>query len=609
MKKFIKGNTMLLLFLTSAMIVIVISLYSGSLMVSATRMIEYNTEQRLLIASKTAAMIVTGEELNEFITVEDMEKPLYEEIRERMYDFAVEFDLVFIYYMRPAGDDMLQFIIDNDYDPETQVSLKTDPIPNEEAPLKALDGIASASGLGSYSQGWDGLLTAYAPVYDTNGNVIAIAGVDITDEQIIYTKTSMEILIMVLIICLIIVIISGILGFNLYKNKALQSESANIAKSQFLSRMSHEIRTPMNAIIGLCRMARNSDDINEIKTHLTNISASSKHLLGLINDVLDISKIESGKMGLSEIPISLKDEIDEICKIVIPQINFKEQQFHINMSSDLPNYVYVDNTHLRQIVINLLSNAIKFTDKKGHISLDIKLIESKENVYNLKWKVTDTGIGIHPEHIDKLFAPFEQGDGSTTRKYGGTGLGLSISKQLIEMMNGEIHVESVLGEGSSFIFNIWLKAVSDEEIISSKKTESKEKININYSEKYFLLVEDSEINQMIAEDVFANLGAKIDIADNGLEGLKKYTENPEKYDMIFMDIQMPVMDGYESTRSIRTSDTPGADKIPIIAMTANVFNEDIIKAREAGMNAHIGKPFEPEQIEQVIINVMEGMYE
>ncbi len=604
MLKRLKDNVIWLLFFVSALVVLFISIYTSQLMNNTFHMLETNVEQRLIVLSKAAADLVTAEELGELQTPEDMQKNLFDDVRWRLTRFSDENEVLYTYFMR-LEDDRMQFIADNDPDPETRVDLSTEPVDSEPAVESALGGVPASSSIGNYSDNWNGILSAYAPVYDDEGNVVAIAGVDIYDEQIIKTRNSMTVMTIVQVASMVVVILTGLLGLFLYSKKAKQSEAANVAKSQFLSRMSHEIRTPLNAIIGLCRMARDANDPAAQVDYMDKIDAASLHLLRLINDILDLSKIESGKLALEAVPAELYTEIDSIIKIIQPQTDAKGQNFRREVAPDLPRRVLCDPTHLRQIVVNLLSNAIKFTPEGGEITLGVQLMEIRGNRCHLAWSVRDNGIGIEHGSINKLFAPFEQGDGSTTRRYGGTGLGLAISKQLVEMMDGKIGVHSIVGEGSEFYFDTWLQlAPEPEEQAAPEPGQDPALPPPDLQGKTVLVVEDSEINQLIAEDLFTSMGAEVHLASNGLAAFESYVKDHDRYDIIFMDIQMPVMDGYEATRQIRASGIPGADTIPIIAMTANVFREDVQQAHEAGMNAHVGKPIEVSQVEAAIRGVL-----
>jgi CheY-like chemotaxis protein/two-component sensor histidine kinase len=415
---------------------------------------------------------------------------------------------------------------------------------------------------------------------------------DDTIKTIYYNNTAMSIM---LFSALTAVLVYGIWSIVLYKRKAALSDSANVAKSTFLSNMSHEMRTPMNAIVGLCRIASNSEDIAEIKEHLHNINISSVHLRHVIDDILDLSKIESGKLSLEIIAQDFRRETEQIQRIIQPQTDAKKQSFVVDIDSKIPRALYFDATHLRQIIVNFLSNAVKFTPEGGDISFTASLVEETDGECRIRFGVKDNGIGIDEKHVGKLFKPFEQGDGGITRKFGGTGLGLTISKQLVELMGGKITLVSAPGAGSEFSFICGFKA-APEAVAEDEPEESR----IDLTGKCILLVEDMEINQLIATDVFTHMGATVETADNGLEGYEKYCAQPGKYDIIFMDVQMPVMDGYEATRKIRASGIPAAATVPIIAMTANVFKEDIDNALRAGMNAHVGKPFEVAHVESAL---------
>ena len=374
-----------------------------------------------------------------------------------------------------------------------------------------------------------------------------------------------------------------------------EMEAAARAKSAFLAAMSHEMRTPMNTIIGMGAIGKNAVDIEGKNYALNKIEEASIHLLGVINDVLDMSKIETNKLELSHIAFDLRASIKKAISFIQFNIEEKQLQFSLNIDQNTPTLVIGDDQRLSQIIINLLSNAVKFTPEEGKISLAVSLEHEEDGICELCFEVADSGIGISPDHHERIFNPFEQAESGTTRKYGGTGLGLVISKNIIELMGGRIWVESEPGKGSRFIFTVNL--LRDEEGLRQKpgsdgKDEvSPEDIYDKTNGKKVLLVEDIEINREILITLLDGTGLIIDTAENGREAVDMVTAAPENYDLIFMDMQMPVMDGLEATRQIRNLPLAGK-KLPIIAMTANVFQEDIEKCREAGMDNHIGKPFD-----------------
>ncbi|MCL2705279.1 MAG: response regulator [Spirochaetaceae bacterium] len=505
-------------------------------------------------------------------------------------------------------------------------------------------------------------------------------------------------------------------------------QKANRAKSEFLSRMSHEMRTPMNAIIGMTKIAETTEDLSRLKYCLNMIGISARHLLGIINDVLDMSKIEAGKLELENVPMNIEKMLMKVCNIVIDNMEKKNQKFNVVLSKDLNLNYIADDLRLSQVITNLLSNAVKFTPEGGKITLSIEEIKRHENTNTVKFSVADTGIGMTSGQIARLFNAFEQADGSISRKFGGTGLGLIISKSIVEKMGGRIHVESKPKAGSTFSFEVNLERTSHQNTIifdgirpedirllvvendndtrkhflnitdsfgikadsASNKTEALALLDVNekkgrtydivfidhdlpetngidfanelsnrieknaiiiittylelhriknfatdshlthfitkplfpssildtineivgttlkgleiktdktaevpdLSDVHIILAEDVEINQEIFTTLLEETKISIDIAENGLIAVSKFKENPDKYDLIIMDIQMPEMDGYQATMAIREMDLPKAKTIPIIAMTANVFKEDIDRCLESGMNDHLAKPID-----------------
>ena len=509
------------------------------------------------------------------------------------------------------------------------------------------------------------------------------------------------------------------------KEQALSSAKA---KSAFLANMSHEIRTPMNAIIGMTSIARSTKDMDKINDCLAKIDGASRHLLGIINDVLDMSKIEANKFELSDTSFNFEKMIQKVVNVINFKLEEKNQDFKVFIDSAIPGDLVGDDQRLAQVITNLLSNAVKFTDEGGAICLDAQLIARENEACDIQISVTDTGIGISGEQQKRLFSSFEQAESSTTRKYGGTGLGLAISKTIVEMMGGRIRIESELNHGATFIFTVHLKiaengteslldprlnpaeirilAVDDdpdtcayllsmltdmglqcEAALSGGQALDKlagaqrydlvfidwrmpgmdgialmqrinaemkkppavvmmsasegymfeekakavgiteylakplfasnvaacinacladsaqtvegapsEKGTADFSGHTILLAEDVDINMEIVLAILEPTRVNIDCAVNGREAYEKFKANPEKYDLVFMDVQMPEMDGFEATRSIRALKAAAAHKVPIVAMTANVFREDVARCKEAGMNDHIGKPVDFDEV-------------
>jgi len=510
----------------------------------------------------------------------------------------------------------------------------------------------------------------------------------------------------------------------LLKAKEIAEQSSR-AKSEFLSNMSHEIRTPMNAIIGMTSIGKSADDAERMKYCFSKIEAASNHLLGIINDILDMSKIEAGKFELSEEEFDFEKMLQMLVNVINFRVDEKHQKLTVHIEKDIPATLIGDSQRLAQIITNLLGNAVKFTPEHGSINLDARLLREDGDNSVIQVSVTDTGIGITPEQQTRLFQSFQQAESSTTRKFGGTGLGLSISKRIVEMMGGRIWVESEPDKGSVFSFTVQMKsgakknralpdmdinldnirilvvddapdvltffakimqeygiscdtaanwkdaialvrengayniyfidwkmpgvdgieltrklknraaitgksvvimisaaefcAVKDEakevgidrflskplfpptivDIINERvghrqkrMTKAQPGADINFKGCHILLAEDVEINREIVQALLEPTQLEIDCAENGVEAFKKFSKNPGLYDVILMDLQMPEMDGYEAARRIRSFDAPKAKTIPIIALTANVFKEDIEKCLSSGMNDHLGKPID-----------------
>ena len=392
--------------------------------------------------------------------------------------------------------------------------------------------------------------------------------------------------------------------------EALQTaENANKAKTDFLSNMSHDIRTPMNAIIGITSLIRH-DAGNKTKVieYADKIDISSQHLLGIINDVLDMSKIEAGKTVFRYSDFSILDFIQELDTIFHSQIYEKQQTFTIIKENIQHEWVNGDQVHLMQIFSNLLSNAIKYTQEGGKIQLLVEECGTKSSVYaKYCFLVSDNGLGISADFKETIFDPFTRAENSVTNKIQGTGLGMAITKNLVEAMGGTIDVESELGQGSCFEVLIDLKIAEDRTVALAAQEETDEQDGNILQGMRFLCAEDNELNAEILTELLKIEGAECTICENGEEILEAFEQSvPGDYDMILMDVQMPVMNGYEATKAIRRSSHELANTIPIIAMTANAFSEDIQHSLAAGMNAHVSKPVEMKVLEKTIRSIKSG---
>ena len=412
------------------------------------------------------------------------------------------------------------------------------------------------------------------PVHDKAGKLLAINGIleDITEYEYITEKLA---------------------------EAQERAEAANEAKSEFLANMSHEIRTPMNAILGMSSLALETGLDAEQKNYIEKVYTSAESLLGIINDILDFSKIEAGKLEIETVSFRLEKVFENFTNIIELKASEKGLNLDIDISPEVPERLKGDPLRLGQILINLGNNAVKFTSRGG-VKINVERLRERDEIVLLEFCVADTGIGMNTRQQSKLFKSFSQADSSTTRKFGGTGLGLSISKKLVEMMGGTIWFESAADQGSRFYFTLPFVACSEKQQAKDQEKDKREKNNaknpreklLNLKGTKVLLVEDNELNQELAKLLLTRKGILVTVANNGAEALEILRTSG--FDCVLMDIQMPVMDGYTACREIRK--LPQHKNLPIIALTANVLSTDQEKSKEAGMDAHIGKPFNEKEM-------------
>ena len=389
-----------------------------------------------------------------------------------------------------------------------------------------------------------------------------------------------------------------------YEMRLSQADEASQSKTTFLSRMSHEIRTPMNGIIGMLSLAEGKlDSTHPAMQYLTKIDELSAHLLSLINDILDMSRIEAGKVELEDKPFSLRKLGDKLYDMFAKNLEQRNIEYTVEFEDVTVDYVIGDELRISQVIINFLSNAVKFTEK-GEIRVTLRQMALAGETADIMIRVRDTGIGMSPEFINRIFRPFEQESMDTQKKYGGTGLGMAISDQIVKLMGGEIVVESMVGKGSDFMVFLHLPVSEEVEEVSKEKASADEaaaEFDDAFDGKSILVAEDNELNALIAVEVLKNMGAKVELATNGQEAVDHFEHNPAGYyDFILMDVQMPVMDGRAAARKIRGLDRADAADIPVFALSADAFIEDERLSRESGMNGHYAKPVDFNELQRSI---------
>jgi len=601
MKRFFESYALPLFFAVTSLTVLCVSLYSRSLVSFFVETSDYNIRQRLVETAKRLSAQTSAEELDAFRTAADMERPDYKAMRQRLVAFAKDADVVYVYFLREENGAM-QYIIDNDFDEKTRVGLDTPPTGKELLLniMPALEGKVGVSPLGVYMPGWEGLLTSYAPVYDREGKVAAILGVDVNDEIVVSSRLRVRILGMLEIAAVIIVFASGIFGFLRYRREANAAKSANDSKSRFLSRMSHEIRTPMNAIIGMSELALRERGERKDE-YIADIRQAGTNLLAIINDILDFSKIESGKLEIRNEPYEASSLFVDVLTIIQVRLGEKELQFITDIGPDIPATMTGDEVRVREILLNLLSNAVKYTEQ-GFITFTARCRRESEDSVTLIFKVADSGIGIRREDLPNLFADFSRANDKRASAIEGTGLGLSITRQLCRAMGGDVTVESEYGAGSTFTATIRQSAAADSApmgALGGKMALRTDSASAAFIAPDFrvLIVDDNSANLKVAVGLLAPYEMKVDACQSGTAALALVQKN--EYDLVLMDHMMPGMDGVETLAALRSLGGR-FEKLPVVAFTANAMTGMREFFMEKGFDGYLSKPIELPKLNELI---------
>jgi signal transduction histidine kinase/CheY-like chemotaxis protein len=469
-KKLISKYLVSLLFFVSFAGVLLVSFYANKLISFSLETMQYNLERRLLAVSEQAAALVTAGELDAYRGAGDMSLAGYQALRARLLDFSKRADVTYVFFIRPTGDGRLQYIVDNDFAEETRVGLDTKPYTVLPWIAEALGGRTVCSGLGNYTPGWEGILSAYAPVFDGEGGVTALAGVDIWDAPIVEAQRKLKILRVIQILAVMVVFVSGLINLIRFRTEADRANQANRAKTSFLAQTSHEIRTPMNAVLGMSELALRADSLFQALEYVGGIKQAGNNLLSIINDILDISKIEAGVLEIHAAPYSLSSLLNDVINIIRVRAAEKPISLIVNVDARIPNELSGDEARIRQILLNLLFNAVKYTEK-GFIRLTVRPGDpspSSQNV-TLIFEVEDSGIGIREKDLPNLFHRFTRLDMEKNYSIEGTGLGLAITRSLCQIMGGSVGVTSTYGEGSLFSVQLPQTCLADKPLAVVEK--------------------------------------------------------------------------------------------------------------------------------------------
>ena len=562
-------------------------------------------QNRMLDIANTSADMLDGDALKS-LKAEDKGTPAYQKINDTLAFFQENIELKYIYCIQIVGEKEFAFSVDPTIEDPGEFG---SPIVYTDALYKASKGTAAVDDE-PYSDAWGRFYSAYCPVFDSAGKVAVIVAVDFDakwyDDQIERQMYSIAVCMAIsLLLCVVLVLVvtkqlrQRVKDMTQDLTQALEAaQVASKAKTAFLSNMSHEIRTPMNAIIGLDHIALENPNLpNTTREQLKKIDASAKHLLSIINDILDVSRIESGKLVLKNEEFNFAEMLEQVNAIIGSQCKDKGLNYNFKIIGKPKDFYIGDAVKLRQVLINILGNAVKFTPQGGNVTLQVEETAKFDSKSVLNFKIIDTGVGMSKEYLPKIFESFSQENSSAENKYGSTGLGMAITKGFVDMMNGDIKVESEKGVGTTFSVTITLNQATAEHDAPAVEIDTLPTVKIDLSGKKILLAEDMIINAEIMNEILKMRGMEVDNAENGKIAVEMFAKSaPNYYAAILMDMQMPIMNGLEATQNIRALNRADSKTIPIIALTANAFDEDVQRSLQAGLNAHLNKPIDPEEI-------------
>ena len=603
------NNTVIFMAIVSTFLLALNALLGFVLTRQSNAAIKTLFQSRVLDIANTAADMLDGDALKS-LRAEDKDTPAYRQINDTLAYFQENIELEYIYCIRAVGEKEFEFTVDPTIEDPGEFG---EPIVYTDALYAASKGTPAVDDE-AYSDAWGSFYSGYSPVFDSEGNVAGIFSAEWYDNQIEkQMKTIAACMIVSLLLCMLLVwfvtrhLRQRVDDMTRHLKTALDAaEAASRAKTVFLSNMSHEIRTPMNAILGINHIALENPEISDTtRGHLKKIGASAKHLLGLINDILDVSRIEAGKTVLKNEDFSFAQMLEQVNVIIGSQCKDKGLKYNCIVEMTDDDVFVGDSIKLRQVLINILGNAVKFTPEGGTVTLKAEKIAEFDRKATLRFTIKDTGIGMDKEYIPKIFDAFSQEDASSTNKYGSTGLGMAITKSIVDMMNGDISVESEKGVGTAFTIVVTLERSEQSASGANEEQEAVSSTPADLTGKHILLAEDILINAEIIREVLKMKGMTIDHAENGQIAVDMFNAQPPGYyAAVLMDMRMPVMDGLEATKQIRNSDHEDAKTIPIIALTANAFDDDVQRSIQAGMNAHLSKPIDPDEIYRTLAELV-----